>query len=572
MKNLNIKITAIIICTVFLSISNISISQNVGINQLNPHASAILDITATDMGLLIPRVDLDNISTAAPVTAPAEGLLIYNETGTEAHGFYYWNGSQWVKLLSGAGGEWTDAGTYVHPNENTDIRVYEDNATYGFYYDGAAANGVDATGTVVGVIGTVGTQYGYLGSSNVGAFGYSNDATGAGVFGDGDITTTGVYGTTTAATESGIYGYVSLSDGFGVRGYNANATGTGIIGTGNGITGAYLTGGSGLSGSSSNVGVYGKGDATATSYGVYGISDATDGVGVYGRADAATGFGTYGYNANASGTGIIGVGNNIGGSYLTGGTGGAFTGEDGLYAKGANATDGTGVVGTGNNSASIYTLTSGSGGAFTALDIGVYGVGTSTTSAGGYFEGGSDYAYVSIWSGGTSYKINGSGVVATIVEDISGNKVNMFCPEAPEITFQDYGTDKLINGSAHINIDPTLSKNIYVDKKYPLKVFIQLEGNCNGVYVTNKSANGFDVVELNGGTSNVSFSWLLIANRANEIKTDKNGNQKTSKNVGVRFPDSPKPMNKKLTKEKQLGKNKNITEKEILNIKKNNKL
>jgi hypothetical protein len=81
-----------------------------------------------------------------------------------------------------------------------------------------------------------------------------------------------------------------------------------------------------------------------------------------------------------------------------------------------------------------------------------------------------------------------------------------------------------------------LSKNIFVDDKYPIRVFIQLEGECKGVYVTNKSINGFDVIELQNGTSDVAFSWSLTANRKNS--TDEKG-EITSKHVGVRFPNSP---------------------------------
>ena len=58
--------------------------------------------------------------------------------------------------------------------------------------------------------------------------------------------------------------------------------------------------------------------------------------------------------------------------------------------------------------------------------------------------------------------------------------------ESPEILFEDFGTASLNNGEAYIKIDPVLSKNIHVDSKHPLKVFIQLEGQCNGVYVTKK--------------------------------------------------------------------------------------
>jgi len=45
-----------------------------------------------------------------------------------------------------------------------------------------------------------------------------------------------------------------------------------------------------------------------------------------------------------------------------------------------------------------------------------------------------------------------------------------------------------------------------------MKVFIQLEGDCNGVYVV-KGTTGFDVNELKGGNNNVQFSYRIIAKR-----------------------------------------------------------
>jgi hypothetical protein len=118
--------------------------------------------------------------------------------------------------------------------------------------------------------------------------------------------------------------------------------------------------------------------------------------------------------------------------------------------------------------------------------------------------------------GGTAYKVIGSGTDATIVNDAAGMGRIMTAPETPEILLQDYGRGKLVNGKAHITLDPTLSKNIFVDKKHPIKVFVQLHGDCKGVFVVNEDANGFDVVELQGGTSNVEFSWSVTANRADE--------------------------------------------------------
>src|SRR5690606_17472582 len=118
-----------------------------------------------------------------------------------------------------------------------------------------------------------------------------------------------------------------------------------------------------------------------------------------------------------------------------------------------------------------------------------------------------------------------------------GEKV-MFAPEAPEVLFQDYGTGRLKNGMATISIDPIFANNIDVDTR-PLKVFVQLEGNCNGVYVTNKSANGFTVIELNNSKSNVPFSWQIVANR----KDDNARNESEGyKYANLHFPDAPEPM------------------------------
>lgn len=123
-----------------------------------------------------------------------------------------------------------------------------------------------------------------------------------------------------------------------------------------------------------------------------------------------------------------------------------------------------------------------------------------------------------------------------MVKGFSNENRVMFCTEAPEVIFQDFGTGQLVNGYAHIDLDPIFSKNIAVDAQKPLKVFIQLEGDCKGTYVTNKTANGFDVHELSGGMSNVSFSWQVVANRADA--TDAAGNV-TSKYSTARFPIGP---------------------------------
>lgn len=283
------------------------------------------------------------------------------------------------------------------------------------------------------------------------------------------------------------------------------------------------------------IGVLGisQGASTTDNRGVMGLSN---GIGVYGQStanhgmfattDATTYFGVRTNNINASGTGLLATGNNINGTYLTGGSGGAFSGtKTGALASAQDISGGTGLIGR-SNSAPLTTLTSGSGLSGSSDLYGVAGWSSSSAlvnRAGGYFStnGGQSYAYVGMSTAtGINRKIEGNGTVNTTVKDTDGNLVLLSCPEAPENLFQDYGSGKLVNGKASIELDPIFSKNIAVNEDHPLRVFIQLEGDCKGVYVTNKTSNGFDVVELMDGKSNVNFSWSVTANRADEINSD----------------------------------------------------
>jgi hypothetical protein len=411
------------------------------------------------------------------------------------------------------------------------INGYSSGSGAGIYGEntGAGAGVIGLNGTTgTGVIGySTSTGTGVLGTNdaiNTGVEGDIYNATpvncnsgvSTGVFGYNNNTVTspggacGVYGMTTATAGAahGIIGYSSSPTGVGVYAKNssAGALGTGMMGIGNNTTGSYLVNGSG-------------GAFTGTSTGSYSIANT------------------------ATGTGVIGVGNNQTASTITGGSGGAFSGtEVGVYGYAVTAATGTGVIGNGNGYTTTNTLTSGSGGAFNGTTTGVYGyANTNNNGFGGYFENsGTAYAYVGGRTGGTDYKIIGVGSVSTIVDRTNGSKATMFCPESPEILFQDYGTATLVNGRVHVSLDPIFTNNIFVSEEHPLKVFVQLNGDCKGVYVTNRTAQGFDVVELDGGTSNIEITWTVVANRKDRVV---NG-EVVSKHVDVRFPDAPLQMKK----------------------------
>ena len=86
-----------------LLLSTISFSQ-VGIGTASPSASSLLDITATDAGLLIPRM-LQSERDA--IQDPATGLMVYQTNNTL--GFYYYDGSGWIATGSVASGTMTQA-------------------------------------------------------------------------------------------------------------------------------------------------------------------------------------------------------------------------------------------------------------------------------------------------------------------------------------------------------------------------------------------------------------------------------------------------------------------------------
>ena len=74
-------------------------------------ASAILELRSTNQGLLAPKLNLTNLAAAAPVTSPAEGLIVYNTNATTGKGYYYWDGARWMRLLNGVSTPPTGSGT-----------------------------------------------------------------------------------------------------------------------------------------------------------------------------------------------------------------------------------------------------------------------------------------------------------------------------------------------------------------------------------------------------------------------------------------------------------------------------
>ena len=94
----------ILVLTFFLVFLNGN--AQTGIGTTTPSPSAKLEVASSNQGFLPPRIAFTATNAASPVTSPATGLLVYNTatTGTAPNnvspGYYYWNGSAWVAVLS----------------------------------------------------------------------------------------------------------------------------------------------------------------------------------------------------------------------------------------------------------------------------------------------------------------------------------------------------------------------------------------------------------------------------------------------------------------------------------------
>lgn len=506
----------------FLFYSFLSIGQ-VGIGTTTPATTLEIVGNGINDGLLIPRVN-----TLTALGTNQNSALIYLNTivGTNTPGFYFWDNSSstWIPLLDNYKG-WTTNGN-TGTNSGINYLGTTDNQAITFRTNNIERLRIANTHQVHALNnGTLNTPfYSWENDTNIGIYSPGADQL-ALVSGGREFIRL-----REAATDELVINENSNNIDFRVESNN-NPTMLFVDGNTDAVTVGYT-------------------GATTEQFGSINFALGHDAI--VGMNNDTVGNGVWAVNINNNGTGIIGAsdGNSV---YNPTGSGIAGSG----LSLGVFGYAGSGNI-LGNMAArfsldrdnNVNTLNNRCQAEIAAYDTTNYG---GNAYYGGYFEGNGSWSYVGLNYGGTFYKIAGNGVVSSMIKDHENNERVIYCPEAPEITLQDSGSGQLANGKATITIDEVISKNITVNNKHPLKVFIQLEGNCNGVYVNNKSNRSFTVNELQNGKSNTKFSWFIIANRADEIE---NGIT-ISKNAEVRLPLGPGIKSQHKAAKKEMKRNPN---------------
>ena len=90
-----------------------------------------------------------------------------------------------------------------------------------------------------------------------------------------------------------------------------------------------------------------------------------------------------------------------------------------------------------------------------------------------------------------------------------GASYDMYATKHASETLEDEGEAVLRNGVAHVNLDPSFAS--VISTRQPYLVFTTPQGDTRGLYVTNRTAQGFDVRETSNGHNSLTFDYRIVA-------------------------------------------------------------
>jgi hypothetical protein len=341
---------------------------------------------------------------------------------------------------------------------------------------------------------------------------------------------TGVFGSGAAA---GVAGTVLSTTGIGVSG-TGGSNGIGVKGTSTDGTGVSASGSTGVSATGTQRGVFSVGSGSSSSgvvaigqgSGVVALADAASGktTGVFASASSLTGTGALGFTVGESHTGqgligccAVGVWGDT--NQTTGGAAGlAGTADDAqaLFLGNNSVNHLTAWINNYENTSefvpmfkvqgvfgSCYIDTSGE------LDCDGPGPFAGSILGNSFYSAGDLQVIKNAQISGDLFV---TGTKSSVVPVDNGTrKVALYAVESPENWFEDYGGGKLEDGHVIITLEPVFQQTVNTNMEY--RVFLTPKGDCEGLYITNETPQGFEVRELHGGHSSVEFDYRILAHR-----------------------------------------------------------
>ncbi len=274
---------------------------------------------------------------------------------------------------------------------------------------------------------------------------------------------------------------------------------------------------------------------TGTGPAIVGTTDSTGANAIKGivNATGGTSAGLYGQTSSPSGLGVNGQSPNVGVFGATSGGNPVDPINAGVWGQGTNTASGvvgtgTTISGTGQNDGGYAGVWGDSSGSLSAV------LGTADNGIAGAFYNNSNFwstlYLVNDGSGGTGGavlvaegelgvcdvdtdgNVGCTGKVTSVVPaDNGARKVSLYATQSTENWFEDAGSGQLSNGSASIALEPTFAQTVNAGVEY--HVFLTPKGDCEGLYVSNETPQGFEVHELRGGRSSIGFDYRIMAKR-----------------------------------------------------------
>ena len=314
-----------------------------------------------------------------------------------------------------------------------------------------------------------------------------------GAAGDG-VTINTAHNTTRLSLAEGVSGLPTLSvDATGaatlhrdaLRGFAGGNNGWGVSGTGSGGT------------SSTGYGVHSLGGR-----GNSGVN-GSPGVNANGGPGGAGAIGGHGVEALA-GPGPVRAGEGVRATSTSGkGVYGQSTSSDGVHG---HSTSGVGLRGTSSGFVGLVGISD--------SNIGLYGYTVAPNMPAFYAEHlGSSGRIAARYYGDVQVQGNftvSGGAKNAAVPMPDGTEALMYCQEAPEPYFEDFGRAQLANGVARVQLEREFAGLIRAED---YMVFLTPGGDSNGLYVSQQTPNGFEVRESKAGRSNLAFTYRIVGKR-----------------------------------------------------------